>query len=99
MIILMGHIYLNPVDVNEFVTDVRAITTSTKAETGCLFYAATLEDAPAERMLIVERWQDEESLAAHLQRQETTAFLKKWMSRMKGNVLKYDASNERTLMD
>jgi quinol monooxygenase YgiN len=99
MLIVMGYIHLDPSDVNEFLTDVQATTPSTKAEKGCLFYAVTLDDAPAGRMLIVERWQDQESLTAHLLTQETTAFVEKWMSRMKGDVLKYDASNERSLMD
>jgi hypothetical protein len=62
-------------------------------------YTVTLDDAPAGHMLIVERWQDQESLTAHLETQETSAFLKKWMSTVKSDVLKYDASNERSLMD
>jgi quinol monooxygenase YgiN len=99
MIILMGFIYLNPSDVSEFLADVQAITSSTKAERGCLFYAVTLNDASAGRMLVAERWQDEESLAAHLQAQETKTFLEKWASRMKSDVLRYDASNERSLLD
>jgi quinol monooxygenase YgiN len=99
MIIVMGYIHLDPSDVNEFFTDVQAITPSTKAEKGCLFYTVSLDDAPAGRLLVVERWRDQESLTAHLQTQETTAFVEKWLSRMKGSVLKYDASNERSLMD
>lgn len=42
MIILMGYIHLNPSDVSEFLADVQAITPSTKAEDGCLFYTVTL---------------------------------------------------------
>ncbi|SFB23152.1 Antibiotic biosynthesis monooxygenase [Lentibacillus halodurans] len=68
MIVLMGYLHLNTSDVNEFTTDVQVIASSTRAEKGCLFYAVTLEDARAGRMLIVERWQDQESLTAHLER-------------------------------
>jgi len=99
MIILMGYLHLNPSDLNEFTADVQAIASSTRAEKGCLFYAVTLEDAPAGRMLIVQRWQDQESLTAHLERQKTAPFLKKWGNRIKIDVLKYDASDERSFMD
>jgi quinol monooxygenase YgiN len=99
MVILMGYIYLNPSDVSDFLADVQAITPSTRAEKGCLFYTVTLEDASAGRMLVAERWQDEESLTAHLQAEETKTFLEKWASRMKSDVLRYDVSNERSLVD
>lgn len=99
MIMLIGYIHLNPSDVNEFTADVQAIASSTRAEKGCLFYAVTLEDARAGRMLIVERWQDQESLTAHFERQETVTFLKKWGNRIKSDILKYDASNERSFME
>ncbi len=99
MIILMGHLHLNSSDVNEFTADVQAIASSTRAEKGCLFYAVTLEDAHAGRMLIAQQWQDQESLTAHFERQETVTFLKKWGNRIKSDILKYDASNERSLME
>ncbi len=95
----MGYIHLDPSDVNEFVIDMYAFTRSTNAEDGCLFFAAALDDAPAGRMLITERWQNQNSLTAHLQTPDTAAFVEKWASRMKGDVLKFDASNERSLME
>jgi quinol monooxygenase YgiN len=99
MIIVMGYIHLAPSDVAEFVADVQAITPETRAEKGCLFYMAALDDAPTGRMLIAERWQDQESLTAHIETQATAAFVAKWMGRMKSEVLKYDASNERAIVD
>ncbi|WP_144556034.1 putative quinol monooxygenase [Bacillus sp. X1(2014)] len=99
MIILMGYVHVNPSDVNEFTTDVQAVVSSTRAENGCLFYAFTLEDAHAGRMLTVQRWQDQESLTAHVERHESVPFLKKWGNRMRMDILKYDASNERSFME
>ena len=99
MIILMGHLHLNPSDVNEFTADVQAIASSTRAEKRCLFYAFALEDARAGRMLIVQRWQDQGSLTAHLERQVTVTFLNKWGDRIKSDILKYDASNEYSFME
>ncbi|MBT2725585.1 antibiotic biosynthesis monooxygenase [Bacillus sp. ISL-75] len=99
MIILMGYVHLNPSDVDEFTADVQAVASSTRAEKGCLFYAFTLEDARAGRMLTVQRWQDQESLTAHVERHETAPFLKKWGNRMRMDILKYDAMNERSFME
>lgn len=98
MIVLLGYIHLDPSDVNAFIADVRTITPGTKAEMGCLFYSVTVDDASAGRVLVVERWQDQESLAPHLESLETTAFLKRWTGRMRSDVLKYDVSNARPLM-
>ena len=99
MIIVLGYIHLNPADVDDFVTDVRAIIPGTRAQKGCLFYTATVDDARSGRMLIAERWQDQESLTAHLESSTSTAFLTKWTKRLTSDVLKYDASNERSLTD
>lgn len=96
MIILMGYLHLNPSDVEEFAADVQAVASSTRAEEGCLFYAATMEKTRPGNMLVVERWQDQEALTAHFGRQETVTFLKKWGGRIKSNILKYDASDERS---
>lgn len=98
MIVLTGYVHLDPSDVNEFLTDIQAIAPGTRAEKGCLFYSVTLDDAHAGRMLVVERWQDQESLTAHLEGQQAAAF-QKWLNRIKIDVQKYDALNERSLMD
>ncbi|MDP4096238.1 antibiotic biosynthesis monooxygenase [Paenibacillus sp. P96] len=99
MIVLIGYLHLNPSDVDEFTADIPDIVSSMRTEKGCLFYAVTLEDARAGRMLIVERWQDQESLTAHLEGQKAAAFFEKWGNRIKIDVLKYDASNERSFME
>ena len=44
----------------------------------------------------MERWKDQLSLTAH---PDTLAFVERWQDRMSGDILKYDAANERTLMD
>jgi quinol monooxygenase YgiN len=94
----MGYVHLNPSDVKEFLADIQVIGPGTTAEKGCLLYAIALEDARAGRMLVVERWQDQASLTAHLEGPQTASF-QKWMNRIKIDVLRYDASNERPLMD
>lgn len=94
MLILMGYIYLDPFDVDAFFADVQAISLSMRAEQGCLFYSITLDDRPAGRFLVAERWQDRESLTTHLERMETRAFLKTWKGRMKSDLQAYEVLKE-----
>lgn len=99
MILLMGYVHLDPSDVDEFAADVQDVVASTRAEKGCLFYSFTLEDARAGRVLTVQRWEDQESIAAHVERHESAPFLLKWGNRMRMDVQKYDISNERSFME
>jgi quinol monooxygenase YgiN len=99
MIAIMGYVHLDASDANEFLADIQVLATTTRAEKGCLFYTVALDDAGAGRMLVAERWQDQKSLSAHLEAPKTVAFVKKWMNRFEGELLKYDAANERSLMD
>jgi quinol monooxygenase YgiN len=96
---LTRYIDLDPTDVNAFAADIRNFSVITREERECLFYTAAVEDADTGRMLIAERWQDQASLKAHLEAPSTIDFLKKWGSRINGDLLKYDAANERSLMD
>ncbi|NKN36367.1 antibiotic biosynthesis monooxygenase [Agrobacterium sp. a22-2] len=96
MLILMGYIHLDPSDVEAFVSDVEQISLTTKAEKGCLFYSITLDDRSAGRFLVAERWQDQPSLAAHLEKAETLAFLETWGDRLNSDLRAYDVSGERT---
>lgn len=98
MIILMGYVHLDPSDVKEFLADIEVIGPGTRAEKGCLFYAVALDDARIGRMVVAERWQDQASLTAHLEGPQTASF-QRWMNRIKIDVLRYDASNERPLME
>jgi quinol monooxygenase YgiN len=95
----MGYIHLNPSDIDEFLIDIQKIISNTKAEKGCFFYSVTVDDVTAGRMLVAERWQDQESLVEHLERQEMEGFLNKWETRIKSDILKYDALNARSLME
>jgi len=97
LIIVIGHVHLDPSDVTEFLADIQVLGPKTRAENGCLFYAVTLDDVSAGRMLVAERWQDQASLTAHLEGPQAGAF-QKWMGKIRVDVSRYDASNERPLM-
>ena len=98
MIILMGNIQVDPRDVTEFTVDVAAISTITKSEPGCAFYAIALEDAPSGRFVMVERWQDANALATHLETEATKAFLSKWMDRMDIDAEQFEVTNAGALL-
>ena len=98
MLIVTGHIHLDPTDVEQFAIDIRPLIDTTRSRDGCLFYAIALDDPLAGRMLVVERWRDQSALTAHLAAPETMAFVKRWGRRMSGDVLKYEAENERPLV-
>ena len=97
MLIVIGHIHVNPSDADEFLADLQALSHVVKAKAGCLLYTGALEDAHTGRVLVVERWRDQAALSAHLEAPHTSEFVGKWMHRMESDVQKYDASNERPL--
>lgn len=99
MIIVLGDVHIDPSDVDAFCRDIEAIDPSRKTASGCISYSVAVADPTIGRMLVAERWQDQQSLTAHIQGQETAAFVRKWSGRMRGNILKYDAANERALLD
>ncbi|CAK7261903.1 MULTISPECIES: putative quinol monooxygenase [unclassified Shinella] len=71
----------------------------TRQRPGNISYDAALDDPGMGRLLIAERWTDQAALSAHLNTEETKAFVARWQGRMRGDVRKFDASNERSLQD
>lgn len=98
MLIVTGYLRLSPTDVPQFADDIGALIDITRSRDGCLFYATALDDPRIGSMLVVERWRDQAALTAHLAAPETVAFVARWQGRMSGEVLKYDAANERPLV-
>ena len=96
MIILAGHVYVDPADINELVADARATIPAARAADGCLFFSFTLDDPAAGSMLVLERWRDQAANTAYLAKPEVRALFTKWGGRMTNEVRKFDASNERS---
>ncbi|MBI1291386.1 antibiotic biosynthesis monooxygenase [bacterium] len=99
MIIVMGYITLHSSDVPGFIADMQHFAITTRVEDGCIFFSAGPEAGSTGRILVTERWRDQSALTAHLEAPATEAFIKTWASRMKGDILKFDAANERGLME
>lgn len=99
MIIVLGQVYIDPSVIDEFLNDIDEIDPSKKNGGGNISYAVAVADPSSGAMLVAERWRDQRSLTGHLNSKRTMAFVEKWSGRMRGDVLKYDASNERALLD
>tara|TARA_R110002020_G_scaffold39991_2_gene118300 strand:- start:1275 stop:1595 length:321 start_codon:yes stop_codon:yes gene_type:complete len=99
MIIVLGYVHVPAADVDRFCRDIEALDPSGLAGSGCISYSVTPDGPIKGRLLVAERWRDQQSLTAHLQRTEAIAFAQTWSGRMRSEVLKYDAANERGLMD
>ncbi|MFB0872894.1 MULTISPECIES: putative quinol monooxygenase [unclassified Sphingobium] len=98
MLIVTGYMHVEPMDVPRFHAELQGVAAVVRRRAGNLSYDAAVDDEPTGRMLIVERWHDQAALTAHLDAPETRAFVARWQGRMRGDIRKYDASNERDLM-
>jgi quinol monooxygenase YgiN len=95
-LILAGRVYVTPSEVEELVAEAQQTVPLALANKGCLLIAFTLDDLAAGSMLVLEHWRSQEALEAHLAKPEVVALFTKWGSKMKNEVRKFDASNERS---
>jgi quinol monooxygenase YgiN len=99
MLIVTGYMNVDPADLVEFTSELKSLAAATRQRVGNISYDATLDDSEAGRLLVAERWADQAALTAHLEAEDTVAFVNRWRGRMRGDIRKYDASNERELDD
>lgn len=98
MLIVTGHMYVDHLDLARFLRDLEVLAAATRQRRGNIAYDYAVADPLAGRLLISERWADQSTLSAHLDAVDTVAFVSRWRGRMRGDIRKYDASNERDLM-
>lgn len=99
MLIISGYIQVEPAELGPFMSDIKFLSETVRQREGNYSYDIAVEDCPAGKLLISERWKGQAALSAHLESADTLAFIHRWQGRMKGEVLKYDAFNERDLME
>ncbi|TGD99641.1 putative quinol monooxygenase [Methylobacterium nonmethylotrophicum] len=99
MLIVTGYVLVAPSDAAAFVAGMAAFARTARARDGCLFFAVAPDGIEEGRMLVIERWREQAALDAHLAAGDTVAFVERWQGRMTGDVAKFDAANERALLD
>lgn len=95
-LIIAGRVYVDPTEVEELVAEARQTIPLALANPGCLLFSFTLDDRAAGSMLVLEHWHSQQALDAHLAQPAVIALFTKWGSRMKNEVRKFDAHNERS---
>ncbi|WP_010187652.1 putative quinol monooxygenase [Sphingomonas sp. PAMC 26605] len=96
MLIIAGHVFVAPSDVDAFMTDARATLPFGRSADGNLFFSFTLDDPGEGSVTVLERWRDRTALNAYLARPEVVEIFQRWGGRMRNEVKMYDASNERS---
>jgi quinol monooxygenase YgiN len=99
MLIVTGYIHISPADLTEFYNELKELAVATRQRVGNISYDAAVVDPVMGRLLISERWSDQAALSAHLGAADTQVFIRRWQDRMQGDIRKYDAFNERALVD
>ena len=99
MLIISGYMYIDPIVLEQFMGELKLLANAVRQRDGNLSYNAAVEDYQTGRLLISERWVDQYALNAHLIKTDTVEFINRWQGKMKGELFKYDAFNERGLMD
>ena len=99
MLIVTGYVQVDASQLAQFCNEFRLLAKAAWRRTGNLSYSAAIDDLQNDRLLVVERWEDQASLSAHLEAADTVAFVNRWRGRLRSNIEKYDVSNKRGLMD
>jgi quinol monooxygenase YgiN len=95
-LLVAGRVYVAPTEVEQLVAEAQQTVPLALANEGCLLIAFTLDNLAAGSMLVFEHWRSQEALEAHLAQPEVVALFTKWGSRMRNEVRKFDATNERS---
>ncbi|MGB7406839.1 MAG: antibiotic biosynthesis monooxygenase [Pacificimonas sp.] len=98
MLIIQGHIDIDPASVPEIEGARQTMMAETMKEDGCLHYSIAVEDAARGRIGLSERWRDGDCLARHGKAAHMADFQKAISGKVRGmDVKMYDAANERPL--
>ncbi|MBR9906378.1 MAG: antibiotic biosynthesis monooxygenase [Gammaproteobacteria bacterium] len=99
MLIVTGYLYVAPAELARFMTHLKVLAAITRRRDGNISYDAAVDDADAGRLIVSERWVDQAALTAHLNADKTVQFVHQWSGRMRADIRKYDALNERGLSE
>jgi quinol monooxygenase YgiN len=98
MLIVTGCLYVSSGDIERFLVEFQTLAIDTRQREGNISYDAAIEERQSGKLILIERWADQTALSAHLNALDTLQFVDRWQGLMRGDIRKYDASNERDLM-
>jgi quinol monooxygenase YgiN len=99
MIIVTGTVTCDPAHAREYAESGRAVSEVTRGEPGCISHHMLLENEALGRLVVTERWQDEEALRAHMRTPHVAEFSRRYGGLVTGSdVMLYDAGEARSLM-
>ncbi len=64
MLIIAGHLVVDPAHRDRYVAECTAVVEAARAVAGCLDFSITADTVDAGRVLIFERWESEEPMLA-----------------------------------
>jgi quinol monooxygenase YgiN len=76
MIVIAGHVLLDPAKRDPATTAARRMMVETRKEKGCISYTFSADLDEPGRFQIFEEWEDEEALMAHFQSPHMAEFQK-----------------------
>ena len=98
MIFVAGTMSMNPAIIADFQRDVAAMRPKVLTEPGCHHYSLLVEDAAAGLINVLEQWDDDAALVAHLKMPWITDFFAKYVGHMQASTVRIcDITGERPL--
>jgi quinol monooxygenase YgiN len=101
MIIVQGWVRVHPDDLATLGTAAAELAAETRKESGNLAYAFAADVNDPGLLHIIERWENEEGVAAHMLSSALATFMPK-LSALRDvelRIARYDAPEERVLME
>lgn len=96
MIFVAGTMSLAPEHIDAFEHAVQAMVGAVREEDGCVHYSLLVEDRATGLVNVLEMWESEEKLKAHLQTEAIQTFFGRFGPLLTGmNAQVYDAVNPR----
>jgi quinol monooxygenase YgiN len=95
LIIIAGRVHIDPADVQEFIAEAQATYPVAAANPGNVLISFCVHDEDAGIITVLEQWTSEDALQRHLSAPEIVEIFTKWGPRMRNEVRKFDAINER----
>jgi quinol monooxygenase YgiN len=101
MIVVQGWVSVHEADGDKLRAAARELVAETRKERGNLAYAFAEDVNDPGLFHIIERWADEEAVAAHMLASALAAFLPKLsaLRDVRFRIARYDAPQERVLME